>query len=794
MSLEPPEGVAGTSADEEETLERLLDSLRRLDLVYATTSAHRIAPRFSPGVASANSLARAVTAAEGVIYKQGERYPTSRLFGLDGPLSDLFDRGEAGDLAGEFYDPPPRTLIQELESYLRGRHAFTVFAADGAQRAINFGVLLTWRQLWQPLSYQTGEIAHTMTLAPGEQRKLVTRRRRSLKRFTAEAEKASTGRTFESTSTSRAESEILDKATATTNFQLTSSGSTKLLVADGTFSTSATRDIGREGSETRRRFHEAVMKAAQEYREEHSMEVRTEAEETFEEESTVELSNPNREVALTAVLYTLQRRYHVSEHLHRARPVIMVAMPVPDPAEITTAWIIRYAWILRRSLLDQRFDTTLRYLTTSYLGDKEILVDLERAAKQHEEALKQAQHRLGAARLLMERRGEHLRELREALARGDTDVLDQLIDRIPGADMVKDALDFAGSLFGGDDDDERKEQAAKLVESAEEEFARAEREAREAETQLATASSAYQEAVRDVVRARAESRNHEVRIAELRVHLSDNILAYLHAIWSTQPPDQRFFELHTVQVPVLSASVRTVRTGVLDTPGVGGLTTEQFRVEFADDGAPVTFRSLVEVADLDQLLGFKGNYAIFPMKEGNALTDLILSPYLDQHEILRDPDDIAASWTLASLQEYADRLRQEVAEGRMTQQEFDEEHAPFLRATLERLITEPRPTEDDVVVPSDSFYMELLTSGGSLLEPFQLEHRAIDVARAREEHREGILDNLRRAALILTEDLADPEMDRFERRLVAADVVANGALNGGGSPGDGGQPLGPGPA
>lgn len=781
ISLEPGEGV--TEEPEELTLLRLVDGLRRLDMLYSTTSAHRLAPQFSALRAAPSALTKAVAGSGGVVFRQGERYPDDTgvpggfFGGVGGGLGEVV--ADAADIAGEHYRPTPRDLLQELQSYLNGEHAFTVFAASGAQRAINYGVLLTWRQLWQPLSYQTGEIAHTMTLAPGEQRKVVTRRRRSLKRFTAEAEKASSGRSSESTDTGRAESEIVRKATATTNFQLTSQGSTKLLVADGSFTTSATRDVGREGSDTRRRFHEAVVKAAQEYREEHSMEVRTEAEEVLEEESTIELSNPNREVALTAVFYSLQRRYHVSEHLHRARPVIMVAMPVPDPSEITTAWIIRYAWILRRALLDPRkFTPTIDYLTTSYLGDKEILDNLKRAADQHEAALREAQHRLGAARLLMERRGAHLRELREALARGDTDLLDELIDRIPGADMVKDALDFAGGLFGGDDDDERKERAAKLVESAEEEFERAERESREAETQLAAASSAYQEAVRDLVRARAESRNNEVRIAELRVHISDNILPYMQAIWSTQPPDQRFFELQTVQVPVLSDEVRAVRTGAVATPGVGGAAREAFRVEFATDAGEIEFRPLVELCNLHQLIGFIGNLAIFELLEGNALTDLVLAPYLDRHEVLRDPDDPAASWTLATLQEYADRLRTEVAEGRMTQEEFDEQHAPFLRATLERLITEPRPTEDEVVIPSDSFYLELLTSGGSLLEPFQREHRAVDVERARGEQREGILESLRRAALILGDDLADPDMDRFERRLVAADIEARGVSNG----------------
>jgi hypothetical protein len=166
------------------------------------------------------------------------------------------------------------------------------------------------------------------------------------------------------------------------------------------------------------------------------------------------------------------------------------------------------------------------------------------------------------------------------------------------------------------------------------------------------------------------------------------------------------------------------------------------------------------VADLDQLLGFKGNFALFAMKEGNALTDLILAPYLDEHEILRDPGDVAASWTLSELQEYADELRAKVVAGEITQEEFDEEHAPFLRSTLERLITEAQPSEELVIAPANAVFAELLTSGQSLVEPFKKEHRALDVAKVRAEVRELELENARRGALIAAGQLDDPDVDK----------------------------------
>ncbi|MDP8929073.1 MAG: hypothetical protein M3O70_11010 [Actinomycetota bacterium] len=774
---------SGTS---EPPTSRLLSWLSEVARVYQTTSAARIHGRRTEVFSSPAEITSGVVA-DGVVFARrrdddltgmGDGPPPGGRGGLPpgggGPQVEF--PSEPQEVFDDSIGSSIPALLRELESYLKGKHAFTVYAADGANRAINFAVLLTWRQLWEPLAYQTGGIAHTMTLSPGERRKIATKRRRTLKRFTAEAEKSQRHRTSESIDTNRAESEILRKATATTNFQLTSEGSTKLLVADGSFTTSTTRDVGREGDDTRRRFRESVMKAAQEFRDEHSIEVKTESEDLFEEETTAEFHNPNDELAVTAVFYTLQRRYRVKEHLYRARPVILVAMSVPDPGEITTAWLIRHAWIIRRSLLDARFVPALDYLTTSFLGDSVVLADLRASYVEHRKALVQARHRYAEARLIVDERGAKLHKLRTAIANADDgDALDAILSAtgvraIPGVDLVKDAVDMVSGFLGGDDEAEKRERAAALLEAEEEQLIRAEREAREAETQLAAASSALQQATREYVRAKRDARNHEVRTAELRVHVSDNILHYLQAIWASTPPDQLFFELHTVQVPVLDDQVRVTSEGVLSEPGFGGFTQEQFRVDFAGGGGEqLAFRSLAQVADLDQLLGFKGNYAMFPMKAGNALTDVILAPFLDEHEILRDPDDIAASWTLTELEEYADRLRDELAAGRITQQEFDDVHVPFLRAALERILTDPRPSEDIVVVPTDSLYAELLTSGRSLIEPFKKEHRSLDVAQVRAENRRNELENLRVAARIATGELADPDMDDFERHLVRGD-------------------------
>ncbi len=54
----------------------------------------------------------------------------------------------------------------------------------------------------------------------------------------------------------------------------------------------------------------------------------------------------------------------------------------------------------------------------------------------------------------------------------------------------------------------------------------------------------------------------------------------------------------------------------------------------------VTKKKLVEVADLDNVLAYKGNYMVFALKENNYITLHMMQDYLDVGEelLLRDPD------------------------------------------------------------------------------------------------------------------------------------------------------------
>ena len=234
--------------------------------------------------------------------------------------------------------------------------------------------LLNYRQHWQPQSYQVGNLVSTIPLAPQEVRRYTTKRvvvkpSRKVKEINDDLRSGKD----ESSETSRVDSEIVDRAKNQTNFQKNASGSfgnSAIYKVSAGMQQSGKDFKSVESAQTKRDFHEAVVKSAQEYRNEHRMEIETQ--ESQEDESTTfqELRNPNDELTVTYLFYELQRRYLVSEALYKVLPVVMVANDVPAPNEIDSAWLLRHDWILKRSILDDSFLPAIEYIATSYTGEE----------------------------------------------------------------------------------------------------------------------------------------------------------------------------------------------------------------------------------------------------------------------------------------------------------------------------------------------------------------------------------------------------------------------------------------
>jgi len=238
------------------------------------------------------------------------------------------------------------------------------------------------------------------------------------------------------------------------------------------------------------------------------------------------------------------------------------------------------------------------------------------------------------------------------------------------------------------------------------------------------------------------------------VHLKANIFHYMQAIYSFEPPGQRYFRLRDVQVPRLTgAKTYSIVTDPDAIPKLPLWTKpHKLQAHVEIDPNNLAFDSLGDIADLDNLLGFKGNYMMFPLKQENALTDFMLTPYYDPFSGMRDPDQLA-NWTLHEFAEYVCCLREHST---------DAQFNAYLPGLIEayRRLKESANADDEVVIPTASLYIEALPGAHPILEDFKLAHRAIDVKKVQAEVRGVEMENLRMAARLLADEREDPRIDK----------------------------------
>ncbi len=248
----------------------------------------------------------------------------------------------------------------------------------------------------------------------------------------------------------------------------------------------------------------------------------------------------------------------------------------------------------------------------------------------------------------------------------------------------------------------------------------------------------------------------------LRVHVKKNILYYMQAIWRQEPPDQRYFRLYDLEVPDLSvnaAGQMAPVTVAADDP-LRELLEAVFGETVAHANFPVpdyqiTTKKLVEIADLDNVLAYKGNYMVFPLKQNNYVTWHMMQDYLEIGERagLRDPD-VSGSYSVDELRELAACVKRKEPE---TWKKIKDD---FKKLLIDRL-TSPNTDGELVIVPTSSLYIECLVGTHPLLEDFKLIHRALDVKKVQAEVRRAELENMYRlAARALEGERDDPDIDR----------------------------------
>lgn len=640
-------------------------------------------------------------------------------------------------------------LLTQLEKLLSERYAFHVFAKD----SINFGIMVTYRQTWEPGKYQVGDLVSTIPLAPKEVRRYTTRSVTKKTRAVKELEDNLQTRKTESSDTTRADGEIVKKAQEKTHFNLSAS---ETFGGDG-MSITATESGGgessKESAQVKKEMRESVLKSAQEYRQQHRMEVDTS--ESVETEATTfhEIQNPNDELAVTYLFYELERTYQISERIHQLTPVILVANEVPAPHEIDDAWLIAHDWILRRAILDDSFRPALDYLTKSFVGAEINIRILESNAIAQKNLVdkinQQIQTQIGL-----------LSSYERSVAQGVEGVASAQ-EQQGIINTVKRIFDPIGITGGADSGAVDAAQAR--ADLARQTLDRAEREKARLLAQLEVATTALQSAVDKLSSAVKEHYDRVAEIDRLRVHVKDNVLYYMQAIWRQEPPDQRFFRLYNIDVPIVmpetTNTVNVTTGGGARTvpPGLKALlgSEETAGATLPMPNVPVIKKKkLVEVADLDNVLAYKGNYMVFALKENNYITLHMMQDYLDVGEelLLRDPDELG-NYSIKQLQELA------TAVNKKDPDEFNARRDDFKKMLMDRL-TSSRKDNDLVIVPTNSLYIECLVGTHPLLEDFKLIHRALDVKKVQAEVRRAELENIRLAARALEGEREDPDIEK----------------------------------
>lgn len=666
----------------------------------------------------------------------------SELASITSPSSS----GTATDPQLQF--PEITGLLSKLDAMLKERYRFDVFAPA----SINYGLLLNYRQHWQPQSYQVGNLVSTIPLAPQELRKYtsktVVKRTRSVK----EINNSIRDKKDEKGQTMRDDAEIVDRAKNDTNFKYNASGS---YGNDAMFKVQAGTEGGNdqavESAQTKKEFHEAVLKSAQDYRDEHRVEISTE--ETHEDENTSyrEIRNPNDELTVTYLFYELQRRYLVDESLYRVTPVVMVANDVPAPHEVDQSWILRHDWVIKRSLLDDSFLPALEYLSANYTGEEIALFTLEMAVQHQKSVVDKLSQQVLLANQAV-----------NAATLGLQDSQQQSINDLQTQEtlsFVKNIFDPLGIGQAGKIDDGNSDRAR--MDLAKDSLARAQAKADQLAGDMKTELTALQVAID---RYTAAARRHYEMLADidrLRVHVKDNILHYMQAIWTYEPTDQRYFRLYNLDVPVFNSGGVAVAA---PTDGLAAIDPSRasYRIPLpAPKMAPKPMK-LHQIADIDTLLGFKGNYMIFPLVDfDNYMTWYLVQNYVHFDDsaglIAADPDP-GADLTL-------DQLKQAMAAIHAKNPATFKANEAAFQETMMRLLSDSTPQM--VVVPSSSLYIDALPGTHPLLEDFKLIHRAIDVKKAQAEARKVELENLRLAARLENAEFGDPDIDKVV-------VVGNG--------------------
>ncbi len=172
---------------------------------------------------------------------------------------------------------------------------------------------------------------------------------------------------------------------------------------------------------------------------------------------------------------------------------------------------------------------------------------------------------------------------------------------------------------------------------------------------------------------------------------------------------------------------------------------------------------LKEIADLDNPLGYKGNYMIFPLRKPLVLTTYMLQEFIDELTGVRDPEAYAEFDLQAFDQQWQDAVQKQ-----------DDKQLAGLKDELTKYLTVARRTTGEIIVPTGQLFIEALTGTHPLLEDFKLLHRVEDVRKVKAEVRHAELENLRLAARLAAAESDSKNLGMLEDPDIEKKIVIEG--------------------
>lgn len=626
-------------------------------------------------------------------------------------------------------------LINTLQRQSDRPYQFDVFVPD----SYNFGLVTTYRQKWTPLAYQAGDLAGTLPLAPQETRSFTIRRSTKSESSRSSFDLATSGMTSSQDSTSRVEGEISRRMESDlkAGVDLKAQAQGGFLGNGGSFAATGNlgTDLGNDSNQIKKDMRETTRRIAQDYRDERKLEISLSSSTEDEYSETRTISNPNNELTVTYLFYELQRRFEVSERLQDLSPAIMVAFRVPSPDAISEAWLLAHDWILKDVLLDQQFRPVLAMLSKTFTGDEVAVEILEEQWKTQINIVSELRAQFKSHTALRD-------HARRALEQAASDMA-----ALPDFDGNKKKVgaQLSAYLLGEQSEEDAARQA---LDWADVDLLKAESTLREGIGALERATEAYTNAVRKRLDQRTQ-------IDHLILHIRQNIMHYMQQIWLREHPDQRYLRLYDLKIdwpggaqgriqPLKTKSPLSTDLGSGAPQAVGKLELEVS--EFSET------RWLHEVADLSRILGFRGNYAVFRLKENNAFSAYMMQDYLDDYFGLSDPD---GSGEIPTAEEAIQIARCRWRKPGITDAEKGE-----ISDWLVDALDAAQAVSQMVVVPTGELFIEALPGSHPILEDFKLQHRAYDMQRAGADARIQEIEMLRRAMRLSQGDATDPDIDK----------------------------------